>query len=373
MLFGVAGCAVQADPAKPEISEHSDELRQSIPLSVLDFGADRSGGTSSHRAFSLALEYLRDNRGGVLYVPRGTYKFTAPLTFLNLNTYTGGIRIVGDGDGTEILPSVPGVPLFQFHNAPERISFSDLAFVGSGSGSTVDVGSLIHASYCHAGLEIDRCTFSNIRSNLAGTISTNLTDLVLRGSHFGGCAGLASVYSTEVRNTLIEDCRFIDYDSRAPKTGHGNGVWIHIDKPNGGSTALEQGSCILRGLRLDEGASPQIHIGSDDVRYENVLVEDITVNVSGVTGGLGGLYAKNIENLSVKRSRFAWGRGGRDVVAVNLSNVGVAELEYVKATDVTQVIRADALTQYLWIKDCSYGILQSQAQRTRIEVKGNIL
>lgn len=350
-----------------------------MAVSVLDFGADPTGAVSSHAAFSAALECLRDNRGGTFYVPAGRYKFTAPITSINfLGSYASGIRVVGDGDATELRPvGRVGQRLFQFHNAGSRISFADLSFVGEGEPSTVDVGTLVHASYCMGGLELERVTVCGIRSNLPGTISIYAADLTMRGCYFGGSAasGGAAVYTDQWRNVLIEDCHFIDYSkTHTSKLAGGNGTWIWLDSPNGDptdATALSQGSAVIRMCRLDEGASPQIRIDPTENRVDRVLVEDCNLNVSGVTGGLGGVYLRRVDHARVQRTRCSWGNSNSfNSIAVNIVECDVAELEHVRAVAGAKVIRADALTKYVHLRDCTYGVLDSSAECTRTTRRG---
>lgn len=380
LFGGLAGCTLPTSPTSTDIEVKSDDLRLSTPLSVLDFGADRTGATSSHGAFTKALEYLRDNRGGALYVPRGRYKFTTGIPLMNLDNLAGGIKIYGDGAATEILPSnMAGQILFWIGNSASRVTFEDLTFLGNQVASTTDIGCLIYASYCHGGLEVNRCTFAGLKCNLSGLVYPNVSDLVMRGCHFGGNSALyANVYGYEWRNVLIEDCRFIDfyqiYGENHQKTHAGNNYWIWMDRPNSNiqtQTAAEHGTLILRNLRLDEGASPQIRI--DPVggnRIERVLIEDVNINVSPMTNGWGGILVKNTDRVEIKRTRCSYAIGYTDRVAVRIENCDVVELENVRAVGGAQVIMADAATQYLHLKDCIYGSLQSQAQVTQLTNKG---
>lgn len=70
-------------------------------VNVLWFGADKTGVADSAPAFKLARDYLQtasNNRGGVLYVPRGTYKLNDEIAF---TPYAVGavynIIILGEG------------------------------------------------------------------------------------------------------------------------------------------------------------------------------------------------------------------------------------------------------------------------------------
>jgi hypothetical protein len=66
------------------------KLRESV--SVLDFGADPTGSTSSTSAIQNALTYLASFGGGTLYFPAGSYKTTAQIDVPSAN-----ITLLGNG------------------------------------------------------------------------------------------------------------------------------------------------------------------------------------------------------------------------------------------------------------------------------------
>ena len=75
------------------------KLRERV--SVLDFGADPTGVADSATAFGAARDYLAtssDYRGGIIYVPKGTYKLNSSWAF---TPYVAGqvfnLEIEGDG------------------------------------------------------------------------------------------------------------------------------------------------------------------------------------------------------------------------------------------------------------------------------------
>lgn len=367
LLAGFGGLAACAAPVGVEVTGSTS---QALTLT----GADPTGATSSHEAFSCALEWLRDHGGGALYVPRGRYTFCEPCTMIDLTGLAGGIRMAGDGAGTEIRPvGMSGQTLFQFHNATDRISFENLSFLGnSDTTSEVDIGTLLYGSYCHGGFEFTRCAFGGVRAS-AHLIMTNLADLVVRDSHFNGsAAGSAVIRAYEWKNVLVENVTALDYHScngeGHSKTGGGNSSWLWIDKPNGQPStqnASNQGSVVVRGCRFDEGAAPQIRIESvEGGRIGRVCIEDTNINVSPAAGGVG-VYAKGVDRLRIARVHASWGTARH---AIDLVDCDVAELEHVYASGT--IIRADEATAYLHLQDCTYSTLDSSAVVTRVTTKG---
>lgn len=373
-MLALAACT----PSLSSIKEHAEMI------SVLDapFCADPTGEASSHVAFGAALAYLRDNRGGVLFVPRGRYTFTHPIASVNLLNKGAGVSIVGEGSATELRPlGIGNAPLFRFDNAADRVVLSNLAVIGDGVASHADCGAVVYASYCHGGIEISNVLFGGLRSDSGdylGLIDAYLTDVTIRATQFGGCAHThvngAAVHAYEFRNVLIEDTRFIDYlvingDGHA-KTGAGNSCWVRVERPNKGAleTASEHGSIVIRTSRFDEGAFPQVRIDAGDgQRIDRAVIEDCNVNVSPASNGLG-MLVSGVDHVSVRRMRFGWGNGSS--VAIRVQDCDVVELEHVKAVAGSPRIIADAATKYIHLRDCVYGTLESSAECTRKTRRG---
>lgn len=372
-MLVLAACA----PSLSSIKEHVSMI------SVLDapFCADPTGATSSHVAFGAALAHLRDNRGGVLFVPRGRYMFTHPIASVNLLNRGAGIMIVGEGSATEICPrQIGNAPLFRFDNAADRIVLSHFAVLGDGVGAHADCGAVVYASYCHGGLEVSNVLFGGLRSDSGdylGLVDAYLSDVSIRASGFLGCAHThvngAAVHAYEFRNVLVEDTRFIDYlainGENHTKTGFGNSCWVRVEQPNKGvqESALEHGSIALRMCRFDEGGFPQVRIDAGTgQRIDRAVIEDCNVNVSPASNGLGVLVS-GVDHVTVRRTRFGWGNGNS--IAIRVSDCDVVEFEHVKAVAGSPRIIADAATKYLHLRDC-IGTVESNAACTKRTCRG---
>lgn len=376
-LGGLVGCAATVDDEAPS--------RTASQALTLPTGADPTGVTSSHAAFRCALEWLRDHGGGTLYVPRGRYTFTSPVGLIDFASglSAAGVRVVGEGASTELCPvGLGGQMLFSFANANDRIVLDGLSFLGSGTGAldlTPDVGMIVFASYCQGGLAIQNCTFGGLRAaspEWGGLVAVRLTDLVVRGTHFNGCATEhGAIYAYDWKAVLIEDTQCLDFYTRNGvnhcKTAGGNSSWIHLTNSNGDpvNRGASEGTAILRSCRFDEGAVPQILIDpGDESRIERVLIEDCSLNVSAAAGGAG-ILARNVDLLTIRRTRTGYAPGGANP-GLDLYGCDVAELEHVRALAGASVIRADAATQYLHLRDCSFGALDSAAAVTEVTTKG---
>ena len=90
-----AAAPVLSDP--PLTSGHTGTLTfNSSVINVLSFGASGDGTTDDSAAFNAALAYLLTRpapaRGGVLYVPAGSYRITSTLAVA-----AGSFTLQGDG------------------------------------------------------------------------------------------------------------------------------------------------------------------------------------------------------------------------------------------------------------------------------------
>ncbi len=61
----------------------------SVVFSVVDEGADATGGKDSSRAVRAALDKAKSNGGGIVYFPRGMYRITEPLTLPEYTVFKG--------------------------------------------------------------------------------------------------------------------------------------------------------------------------------------------------------------------------------------------------------------------------------------------
>ena len=74
---------------------------------VADFGAVGDGVTDDTAAIQAALDEA-DDINGIVYLPTGVYKTTSALTVASTNATIGSVRVIGDGSGSVIKPTITG-------------------------------------------------------------------------------------------------------------------------------------------------------------------------------------------------------------------------------------------------------------------------
>lgn len=74
------------------LTKVSYSMINGAPINVFDYGADATGSTDSLAAIQAAITAAQNAGGGVVYLPKGTYKITDTLT---ISDY--GVSIIGDG------------------------------------------------------------------------------------------------------------------------------------------------------------------------------------------------------------------------------------------------------------------------------------
>ena len=137
------------------------EAKLAQTVSVKDFGAVGDGVTDDSGAFNLAITYVANAGGGVIYAPSDTYKISNTVIFCdNIEIDLQNSLIIGPGVGS-------ATDLFQSGYLLSGVVLSNIGtplntravFKGQIKNARIqDCGKAIHAYNC-----IDNCEFSNIK------------------------------------------------------------------------------------------------------------------------------------------------------------------------------------------------------------------
>lgn len=202
---------------------------------VFDFGAVGDGTTDDTAAIQSAIDHVISLGGGTLRIPAGTYSITDTLTV------PGSVMIVGDGPGSNSLPTFPAVTKILWNGASKPM----VIMGGNGSGTTVVGGGMANlqlegnsysASKCLVIKDLQQGTFENLYlsycsdtalyiTNTAGLI-TGFCDFYNISIQLIGATNTANgIYidgvSTGVDGTTL--CNFY-----TPRVNHDNGIGVLI-------------------------------------------------------------------------------------------------------------------------------------------------
>tara|TARA_R110000744_G_C19323784_1_gene557891 strand:+ start:34 stop:1632 length:1599 start_codon:yes stop_codon:yes gene_type:complete len=136
------------------LTKASYALIDSAPISVLDYGADPTGGVDSTTAIQAALDYLRDN-GGTLVFPYGTYTISAQLT-LQRSSASHSEKWVIEGNSSRIQSSFNGeifkigATSISYFTSRGSIVINDLFVQGSETENGSSVG--VNPTYSQTGI-----------------------------------------------------------------------------------------------------------------------------------------------------------------------------------------------------------------------------
>lgn len=176
LTFSDATVVTAAKATSRQIAQAQNDFLGQV--NILDFGADRTGATSSATALTNALAALPN--GGVVYFPPGTYNLgnvafllaTAHVTLRGAARYNTNITTTST---TEDI-----IQIGQYYNVIE-----DLTFIGPGTGEnptkTAGFGINGAGSGFPANTEVHRCTFFYMYSaiNLANSLM-NVDDIEVK-------------------------------------------------------------------------------------------------------------------------------------------------------------------------------------------------
>lgn len=125
----------------------SSKLKDTV--SVLDFGADRTGIADSRAAFQAAIDTVGDAGGGTIYVPRGQYLIASTpgpdgvgdglvFPWRGDVTYFGHIRLVGDGRCSELIAGSNNMYLIRWSDCNGGVAH--LMLTGSAHSDVIGLG-----------------------------------------------------------------------------------------------------------------------------------------------------------------------------------------------------------------------------------------
>lgn len=285
-------------------------------ISVLDYGADKTGAADSTLAFRNAMT----NAGASVYIPVGTYILT--------NVFPTNVSVYGDGIGRTVLRfNTNAVPFgYMFDMVRNRSHWRDLTFDG---GSTTNLKGFATSDEARSGLRlwadgantIDACEFIGWHSNgvyMAGTdsVGNRPNRALVTGSHFTNCwrglwmadtnmAEYCSVISSQFRNCetgLKNDSanvtvglnQFIDAAVVAyPLNGRSHSRYFGNSFNHGGLSFQNA----LSGANVNGNdflGSPSIYLLSPcfGVSFTGCLFENVTV--TDYSGGTNWFFGNNV-------------------------------------------------------------------------------
>jgi hypothetical protein len=342
-----------------------------------DFGAVGNGDTDDGPALQAAFDFLASAGGGTILVPPGRYAIRTPVS-KDLKT-ASSVVIEGAGSSSQFLIATGAPPAISLSNL-ESIVFDDLTFVGT-PGVLTDAGTILNLVFCLQAT-LRRVDFYGLSSTLVNgaIVRAHTTDLRIQGCAFRGCTASAFNSGAVVLNLnwmglSITDTDFIDFGSL-------NGVyhsktplafplaWVLLRDTSALNNVFDQNTAVLRGVRMDEGAKYGFACLPDPAvsgRVGGVLLSDLRVNVSSVTGGAG-CWIQHVDNVRIEHSWFGFAPSPRD--AIHVREVGDAVVDGVLCDAGANAITAEASVNALYVRESRYGRLLSDAGVTTVSRGG---
>lgn len=163
VVTGLNASDVIYDPPFTGAVQTNVEDKLSQYVSVLDFGADPTGGIDSHDAFVDAIQ-----TGGTVYVPQGTYIINSAITITN------PVKLVGDGTQKTFIHRnySPGISsandaegIFNIRNGGSGVVMQDMtlrSLAGQSGGCLV---SLVNTTSSFGLFKFDHVTFTTTGSS----------------------------------------------------------------------------------------------------------------------------------------------------------------------------------------------------------------
>lgn len=234
-----------------------DKLNETV--SVKDFGAVGDGVTDDLVSFQSAAAFIATSANGVnLYIPTGTYRLSASVTFSNSKSFT----MFGDGDSSVIyVVAGTGAPIFTIGSAsifPTRQVIKNLFFRGPVGGTS-------------SGIRLWNCNTARVE----GTVFQNQ----VYGIQLDAC------YATELTSNVFDVCT--SYGVISPTTSCHN---LIIEKNNFFTCGVGAGG---HAINLSV-ASDNIAIENNDFEYCNVAVRLAGCTAVSFTGNYAEYCASSI-------------------------------------------------------------------------------
>ena len=255
------------------LTKASYALIDSAPISVLDYGADPTGVVDSTTEIQLALDYLRDN-GGTLVFPYGTYTVSAQLT-LQRSSVSHSQKWVIEGNSSLLQSSFNGeilkvgaTDVSYFHSRGSTI-INNLFVQGSETGNGVTIGldptynqtgiyfylasaveiNNVNVFYCKTGIRTHfvfplKSTFCSVRGCWVGLHLDEASNL----QHWDMISTPSTRYGIVIKATTTSfDSGKINNVTFNKWWAEGMQVGMQIDSGSGGS-----GNTLIRSINVTE-------------------------------------------------------------------------------------------------------------------------
>lgn len=188
------------------------KLRQTV--SIIDFGADPTGVTSSSSAIQAAINSV-GVLGSIIY-PEGTYKISSTVLLLTQQHHIGfNAKIVVDSGVTAFLRTIDGFP--------GRIKFSDLRFEGTGN-----TGKAISITNNTPFVQLENCYFEDFARavELSGSYCSNFSSCYFSYNLYGVLL-LNECHSTQLINCFFDGNTYAGLAVNGTPTDGNLGTNVH--------------------------------------------------------------------------------------------------------------------------------------------------
>ena len=299
-------------------------IQGALAFNVKDYGATGDGTTDDTTAIQATLDACNTAGGGVVFLPRGTYKCTATLNpAANVSMVGTGALSIIDVSATLKLSAI-------FANASSGTTFADFAIVGSGQGAQpANVAATPTGTDAGCGLILAGASAVTVRglhvSACGGTTGV---------APYNGVAGIWLTYGTQ--NTTVTGCHVstsrngINEDNFFVADPHGNKIvgntvdacrfGIALDSSGAATDTLVSGNTVTNSQQsgVDLNKAQLVRVTGNYI--ENVGIES---GNSGVffyaTSGIPG-YDVVISGNTIKASNGHGVKIGPYVYRVNVSD-----------------------------------------------------
>lgn len=280
-------------------------------VNVMQFGAAGDGVANDTSAFTAALQSLRDQGGGSLRVPKGTYR--VQLSSAELGSVP--IAIVGDGPESTILDFTGTTS--DVLDLRSSLLLRDLCCAGwSALGGDRKLLNITEAASQIPAIVLDNCTFRDApdgwvlfsaQQNSGATDAAGVARLSIRGCEFDTVAWGIQVETYNLQDATVVASRFQDIEE--------NAVWLGRDIATPLSAFEGQGDYLVANCqfhRIGDGSvqsDPDRHavicFGKRAVVHGNTI--DTVDNDTHVD--CEGIYIKCTEAVISNNTLYNAGRG----------------------------------------------------------------
>jgi hypothetical protein len=356
---------------------------------VTDYGAVGDGVTDDGPAVKAATLAAVNDGGGVIYFPRGQFRFGSSVT-VNI----GYANLVFRGDGgsiSRIIPDVGSTTLDMISltssSVNVTVTFENLAIVGKRFNNNRSVFRVYQGGF--SSTHVRDISFYGVSTDDGIVVVTGGTFIVERiGMHDVTSRLHGMIYGIQNFDMKVSHFRGSDYYSLnnfgASGFSSGSGTccraWIEVLPPQKYDWRTASGHVLIEDVIADEGPEYIVLAGdfahtttNADTRGRSLVVRRVWNNHSSITGAVG-VYAYNWDNVVVSDYSATWSSKERDLVYCK--GVGACVVQRLTGeTNPTTLmgpnsISADTTTQFLKVDECNGVTVTSQAQRTEQIVGG---